>query len=478
MSPFDKARYERLLEGLEASEVNLCELENEMTIGSEYYGPTYSVPIELLNKSGYTCEPIESICSLVTDGDHGSADYVDDGVAFVLSEAIEEGWINKAKCRYISSSHAKTLSRSRLETGDVLVTKTGVYFGKSTVVDQDFRGANTIAHVGLLRLRRDAGFDPHYFSTFLNSRFGQAQLRRRGIKATRPEIKLLEFRDIVAPKLSGEMQGQVKATVLAALSQRKKAESALDHAGDLLMNALGLHVWTPPEPLTYVRTSLEAVAAGRLDAQYFQPRFAALATMMATKGSCERLGDQLLFNSRGKQPEYAYAGLPVINSKHVLRNEVRHNDDNRHAIFDDDSLLIQSGDVLLNGTGVGTIGRAAAYLHDVSALPDNHVTILRPNNTLDPVYLAVFLNSLAGQLQVDQRLRGSSGQIELYPTDIAEFRVWVAPKALQLDIRRLVEESFAHRQGATRLLDAAKRAVEIAIEDGERAALRQLREPL
>ncbi|MEQ1439923.1 hypothetical protein AAG565_11200 [Fontimonas sp. SYSU GA230001] len=107
-------------------------------------------------------------------------------------------------------------------------------------------------------------------------------------------------------------------------------------------------------------------------------------------------------------------------------------------------------------------------------MPDNHVTILRPNGDLDPVYLAIFLNSLAGQLQVEQRLRGSSGQIELYPNDIAEFLVWVAPQSLQQHVRALVEQSFAQRQRATRLLDAAKRAVEIAIEDSEAAALAYL----
>ena len=168
--------------------------------------------------------------------------------------------------------------------------------------------------------------------------------------------------------------------------------------------------------------------------------------------------------------------MPVINSKHVLRNEVRSDDENRLALCDESSLLIEYGDVLINGTGVGTIGRTAAYLHETPALPDNHVTILRPSSTLDPVYLAVFLNSLAGQLQVEQRLHGSSGQIELYPSDIAEFQVCLVPKSLQLDIREQVEQSFTERNRATRLLDAAKRTVEVAIEESEPAALQYLRD--
>lgn len=110
------------------------------------------------------------------------------------------------------------------------------------------------------------------------------------------------------------------------------------------------------------------------------------------------------------------------------------------------------------------------------AIPDNHVTILRPKaSTVDPVYLSVFINSLAGQMQVEQCLHGSSGQIELYPTDIADFTVWLAPTAIQQEIRQAVENSFTAKQRATELLEAAKRAVEIAIEDSETAALAYLR---
>ena len=237
------------------------------------------------------------------------------------------------------------------------------------------------------------------------------------------------------------------------------------------MGALGLDTWAPPEALSYVCSSREAFAAGRLDAEHFQPKFETLIKLLTATGRSARLGDCLQMNQRGKQPEYGECGLPVVNSKHVQRNEVRVDDDNRCAAVEPGSLQIVTGDVLLNGTGVGTIGRSAAYLHETPALPDNHVTVLRPAQGLDPVYLAVYLNSVAGQLQVEQRLRGSSGQIELYPADIAEFQVWLAPDAVQQAIRAQVESSFEQRQHATRLLDAAKRAVEIAIEDSEAAAL-------
>lgn len=117
-----------------------------------------------------------------------------------------------------------------------------------------------------------------------------------------------------------------------------------------------------------------------------------------------------------------------------------------------------------------------AAVEKIPATPDNHVTTLRPCQEPDPIYLAMYLNSIAGQYQVEQRLRGSSGQIELYPNDIAEFRVWLAAKKLQQSIRQQVEQSFTEKQKALLLLVAAKRALEIAIEDTEAAALAYLQE--
>ena len=86
---------------------------------------------------------------MITDGDHGSAQYSDDGVVFVLSDAVERGYVRLEACRHITAAHAATLRRSMLRVGDVLVTKTGVYFGNSAVVGQSLEGANTIAHVGI-----------------------------------------------------------------------------------------------------------------------------------------------------------------------------------------------------------------------------------------------------------------------------------------------------------------------------------------
>jgi len=101
------------------------------------------------------------------------------------------------------------------------------------------------------------------------------------------------------------------------------------------------------------------------------------------------------------------------------------------------------------------------------------VTVLRTDK-LNPIYLSVYLNSIAGKYQVDKYFKGSSGQIELYPTDIDRFYVPFVNESSQTQIATLVQESFALKAESGRLLDVAKRAVEIAIEIDEQAAMAYL----
>lgn len=77
-------------------------------------------------------------------------------------------------------------------------------------------------------------------------------------------------------------------------------------------------------------------------------------------------------------------------------------------------------------------------------------------------------------MQVEQHFKGSSGQIELYPADIANFWCPEIKKATQKKIDALAQSSFELKAKSERLLQAAKRAVEIAIEQDDAAGLAYL----
>ena len=479
MSPFDKARYERLLEGLEATEMMLFDVRSEnekFRIDSGYFAKPMLLAEQRVRAYANGFDELGSLFSRFVKGifDINADAYVDEGVPFVRIQNLKNGLIDNRGLAFLPEDVHEAESKTQLLRGDIVLSKTAYPAASLVTLERANASQDTIAttlsEYGRTHYRASA------VVAYLNSKTGQALLCRQFQGNVQLHLSLDDGRKVPMPRLPDKHQAAIEESFFKAEALRQSAAVQITRAEYSLLHALGLDVWTPPEALSYIRSSRDAFAAGRLDAEHFQPKFESLMALLQNTGKKVRLGDWLSVNSRGKQPDYAEIGLPVVNSKHVLRNEVRLDEENRRASVN--GLTILAGDVLINGTGVGTIGRSAAFLHDARAVPDNHVTVLRPIEGLDPVYLSVFLNSKAGQYQVEQRLSGSSGQIELYPTDIAEFSIWLAPASIQLDIRQLVEVSFEQRSKAASLLDAAKRAVEIAIEDSEAAALAYLEQAM
>ena len=305
--------------------------------------------------------------------------------------------------------------------------------------------------------------------TYFRTAFFRRMLLRSSSQTAQPHLTITLVRELPLFLASDRLRNAVASAVIDAYQHADQAANLLRVAEGTLLEALGLEDWTPPQPLSYIARASDTFAAGRLDAQYFRPLFVQVAQRLANTGRAVKLGVILSINTRGRQPNYADTGLPVINSKHVRKNRVVLSD-NRTAAEMGFPVIVEEGDVLVNGTGVGTIGRAAPFLHNHRALPDNHVTVLRSAH-VDPVYLAVFLNSPLGQWQIKRYIKGSSGQIELYPRDIAKIVFWDAPTEIQTTVHNAVLSAFTEERCAQELLEAAKRAVEIAMENGEAAAM-------
>ena len=279
---------------------------------------------------------------------------------------------------------------------------------------------------------------------------------------------LRDLSRIRVPKFSGAHQAQIETLVKKSISANRESKTLYAQAQHILESELGLDKLTFRKPVGYTARFIELEQSRRLDPEHFYPAFHNLVAHLPGHIDLVPLGTQLTFCQRGKQPEYSDTGLQVVNSKHVQPNKVVLDGNRTASVNPNSDFLICRGDTLMNGTGRGTLGRAAPYLVHEQAVPDNHVTILR-SSTLDPAYLSFYLNSPAGQLQVEMHQRGTSGQLELYPFDIRKFLVWVAPEALQKEIRKLHDQVAKNEHRYKELLNQAKMRVEQLIEEAVRA---------
>ncbi len=88
---------------------------------------------------------------------------------------------------------------------------------------------------------------------------------------------------------------------------------------------------------------------------------------------------------------------------------------------------------------------------------------------IESEYLALILNSIVCKLQIE-RLSGGAIIAHLKPSDAMTLKIPILSPAIQSKISSLIISSHEARTHSKELLDRAKRAVEVFIEEDEEAA--------
>lgn len=122
--------------------------------------------------------------------------------------------------------------------------------------------------------------------------------------------------------------------------------------------------------------------------------------------------------SRGISPKYAELGESVVlNQKCIREGRVSFGPSRRQERDVPEAKRVRVGDVLINSTGVGTLGRVAMYRGSSDNVTvDSHVTIARPaSDYLNPWY---GMSMLAKQSEIERLGTGATGQTELRKTQV------------------------------------------------------------
>lgn len=135
---------------------------------------------------------------------------------------------------------------------------------------------------------------------------------------------------------------------------------------------------------------------------------------------------------RGRSPEYAEGetdywilNQACVNDGSIDYQNVKYNEENLEKGARGE---LQDGDIILNSTGIGTVGRNAIFT-DVEGpkmvCADSHLTIIRTNNSvLVPDFLHYVLRPKRIQQYIEQVLAaGATKQVELSRENIADFKI-------------------------------------------------------
>lgn len=331
----------------------------------------------------------------------GSSVYVASGPALIRSQNIHDHEFKSEGLVFLSQEAAWSLRGVAVEAGDVLINITGDSILRAAIAPEAVLPARVNQHVAIVR--SNGLVDPGFLQKWLSLPLMKEYMLGYSSGGTRKAITKGHLQAFPIPLPPIEEQHAIAAT-LGALDDKIESNRR-------------------------VRGNLRALGSAR-----FQQMLDQGAQDLALK-------DLTLSIARGVSPKYADEDptAPVVINQKCIRDGwvslgPARRMHNRNVTMDKRA---SDGDILVNSTGVGTLGRVARW-HRGDVFIDSHVSVVKPDaKTIDPVILAYAL--LGRQEDIEALATGSTGQTELSPARLGSLGVSI-PSG---DSAELAEELLA-----------------------------------
>ncbi|MCX8641348.1 MULTISPECIES: hypothetical protein [unclassified Gilliamella] len=365
------------------------------------------------------------------------------------------------------------LSTFKLNDKDVLFNRTNSYewVGRTGVYynNED----NRIFASYLVRFIPDPlVIKPEYLACFLSSKFGVKEIKRRARESiNQTNVNPEEVKEIEIPILSKELQNCVEDNFVKANRMRIDAATLYNRAENFLLREISLYSIDNNATKNIKSLKESFLFTGRLDAEYYQPKYDDLFYHLSQLES-KKLGEIVSIKKSIEPGSDAYqdTGIPFVRvsnlSKFGLTKPEIHLDANKYGSA---TLYPKKDTILLSKDG--SVGIAYKIEEDMEIITSGallHLNMI--DNEFLPDYLTLVLNSKIVQLQAERDAGGSIIQ-HWKPSEIEEVIIPKLPLDHQKKISDLIQQSFKLKKQSEQLLEVAKKAVEIAIEQNEATAI-------
>ena len=474
-----------MLKGLEISEVRFLYAKDFVDFRIDY--DTYSktalyyeskLKSKNLKKIGDLCSDVQnfgaySLCNFI--------EYISSGIPYLQTQNISENIINYHNTPFISEEVHEILWKSHCVKGQVLLTMAGAYLGKAAVYDKDFISSSNQA-IAKITLNPKT-INPYYLAAFINTEFGQFQIQRLKTVTGQPNINMSLIRHINIVVLSKVLQDKIEEIAKKAQFVYDNTFTYLESLKENLLKALNLYKWQPTEENTTVKKFSESFGnSGRLDAEFYQPYFDEVETILKSNGFA-LLEDICSEINYGTVPTSPYTedgtGIPYIKGTNFKNTLIDSEGLDRIVNTDDlpEKYFTKEGDIIISQ--MGTVGDTGVVeKHQVGWLFASFTIRVRikDKKNFDPHFVAFYIQHIAKPYYLHRYIAQASVRQNTDLPTIKNLYVPKVPIETQKEIAKQIKKSFKLKQDSSHLIEIAKQAVEIAIEKDEATALNFIKE--
>lgn len=375
-----------------------------------------------------------------------------------------QNYFNLDDIVYLTEEQDFEIKRSRLKEKDVLLTITGVSYGKSAVVPKEIEGANINQHSVKMELE---GLSPYFLSTFLNSKIGKLQSDKYIVGVTRPALDYTSIKKFLIPSISEVFQQHIEDIILKAHMKRLDSQNLYSSAENYLLEYLGMTDFVANTENYNIKTLKESfLETGRIDSEYYLPKyenyqrivenysegFAPCAKVCTIKEANyipldDKLYRYIELSNIGKSGEIT--GYDFQKGKDLPTRARR---------------IVEQGDVIVSSIE-GSLSSCALITKEYDqSLCSTGFYVLR-SSVLNPETLLTLFKSFPLQQLMK---KGCSGTIltAISKLELEQIPIPLIRPEVQTQIAQYIQESYALRKEAQQLLEEAKLSVERNIQMG------------
>lgn len=327
---------------------------------------------------------IRELCSIVVDCPHSTPKWTEDGKIVVRNNNIKNGRINLTAPSFTDDEHFRQrIKRAKPQSGDLIITR------EAPIGEVGMIPANIECCLGqrMVLLRVDQSIcDNFYLLYSLQSPYVKNQISwSEGTGTTVSNLRIPHLENIKIPYIPLELQKRV-SSVLRVIEEKIFNNSKINE--NLLQQALAIYkAWFCDFVLS----------DGVLPESWHITTIDALSSLV----------------TRGIAPKYDNSSNQIVlNQKCIRDHTIDVSLARRHLPKKINEKWVSKGDLLINSTGTGTLGRVAQVWFDANNMTvDSHVTIVRPKAPILQSYIGFW--GLSHESEIEAQHTGSTGQTEL-----------------------------------------------------------------
>lgn len=482
------------MEGLEAKIISFQELsvDNEkFRIDDEFFLKKYLKAYKRIKQKPNIL--LGKVCSTLTDFS-ANGSYATIAQNFTLLDEKDYAYMVRStdleksnfveNVKYVSKHSYEFLSKSKLYGGEILINKIGSP-GRVYLMPKLNMPVSLGMNLFMIRVNEDSDFNEKYLWAYFNTPIGQNIIKRK-VNGTVPlTIDKEAIRTLYLPIHSKVFQELIAGLVDDSESTLKTSKNHYSQAEQLLLQELNLADFQPSQEPVNVKSFSESFASsGRLDAEYYQVKYEEVVSKIQSTN--HDLLSNLVKIKKSIEPgsnQYSDEGLPFIRvsdydkfgfstpDKYLRADFCKENAELIKKLKPKKKTILFSKD--------GSVGTAYMLRKDAEFITSGAILHLaiKDNTKIVPEYLTLVLNSKLVQMQAE---RDAGGSIILHwrVGEIENVVIPIIASDKQQQIADLVEESFTLKKQSEHLLEVAKQAVEMAIEQDEATALSWIKEQI